>query len=97
MLTPKGIIRRPEKGYGRYSGKFMHRLNHTKRVTNGQDYDHNVDLLNEIRHNDPRWKTDGLSDLRFRIASYTVDDELRDYGVRVHHVRVRRGGRDYNP
>lgn len=85
-------IRRPVKGRGRFSGKYMHSANHTKRVTDAKLYQANLGMVHEIESNGTRWKSDGLSNLAFRILSNHIDTaDLGSHGITYHHVRVRRG------
>lgn len=85
-------IRRPRKGFGRFSGKYMHSANHTDRISNATAYKHNLEMLAEIQSNGRRWRSDGLSSLAFRILDTETDEaDSRDFGIVYHHVRVRRG------
>lgn len=85
-------IKRPGKGYGRFSGKYMHSANHTKRVTDAKLYQANLAMVEEIKSDGSRWKHDGLSSLGFRIISHEVDSaDAASHGVTYHHVKVRRG------
>merc|ERR1719265_2536628 len=82
-------IKRPGKGKGRFSGKFMHSMNHTKRITDNSAYDHNLALLKEISLGSGRWKTDGLKNMQFRIISLDVDNTDRgNFSIVYYHVRV---------
>lgn len=85
-------IKRPPKGHGRFSGKFMHSMNHTKRITDSKAYEQNLRLLREIGAGSDRWRRDGLSNLKFRIVDHAIDDtDAEEYGITYHHVKVRRG------
>jgi len=85
-------IKRPPKGEGRFSGHYMHSMNHTKRITDHKAYQNNVKLLQQIQSGQPRWRSDGLSNLAFRIVSYEQDTSyLKEYGIVYHHVKARRG------
>eukprot|EP00928_Gymnodinium_smaydae_P069890 TRINITY_DN5370_c0_g3_i1.p1 TRINITY_DN5370_c0_g3~~TRINITY_DN5370_c0_g3_i1.p1 ORF type:complete len:960 (+),score=230.47 TRINITY_DN5370_c0_g3_i1:249-3128(+) len=85
-------IKRPAKGFGRFSGKYMHSANHTKRITSAKDYDRNIKQLNEIRRGSNRWKSDGLSNLAFRVVHNDVDEsDVKSSGIVYHHVKIRRG------
>ena len=44
---PGQSIKRPRKGFGRFSGKFMHSANHTKRITDSRAYAKNLEQLRE--------------------------------------------------
>jgi len=91
-------IKRPPKGAGRFSGKYMHSVNHTKRVTDSSAYNRNIKLLQQIEHNSARWKSDGLSNLAFRVVDYEVDrTDTKELGITYHHVKVRRGRDMYDP
>ncbi|CAK0825452.1 unnamed protein product [Prorocentrum cordatum] len=70
---PGYSIKRPSKGHGVFSGKYMHSANHTKRITDSKAYERNLKQLEEIRRDHPRWRADGLQDLAFRILSTSVD------------------------
>lgn len=97
-LGKPGIsIRRPRKGFGRFSGKSMHSANHTKRITDSKAYSLNVDMLKEIEKGGKRWKNDGLSDLAFRIVDSQQDDTDKEtHGITYHHIRVRRGTKSFD-
>eukprot|EP00930_Biecheleria_cincta_P074443 TRINITY_DN61662_c0_g1_i1.p1 TRINITY_DN61662_c0_g1~~TRINITY_DN61662_c0_g1_i1.p1 ORF type:complete len:936 (-),score=112.30 TRINITY_DN61662_c0_g1_i1:117-2873(-) len=89
---PGQSIKRPRKGFGRFSGKFMHSANHTKRITDSKAYARNIEQLKEIEKGGNRWKTDGLSDLAFHIVDQDTDSADKEkYGITYHHIRVRRG------
>jgi hypothetical protein len=91
-------IKRPPKGKGRFSGKYMHSANHTKRITDNRAYENNLKLLRQIQAGEPRWKSDGLSNLAFRIVSYEKDTaDTAEHGITYHHVKVRRGRTVYDP
>lgn len=91
-------IRRPPKGFGRFGGGFMDTKNHTKRDRSTVAYQQNLKMLAEISNGSPRWKTDGLSNLRFRVIERKVDtSEEAEYGIVYHHLRVRRGDSDFDP
>lgn len=90
-------IKRPPKGFGRFSGKFMHSANHTKRITDSKAYARNIKLLGEIEKNSDRWRVDGLSNLAFRIVEHRTDNsDLTQFGIAYHHVRARRGKRPFD-
>jgi len=89
-------IRRPKKGHGRFSGKFMHSANHTKRITDSSAYAKNVKMLNEIASGSSRWKNDGLSNLQFRIIGEEVDETDKDVGIVYRHIRVHRGSEKFD-
>lgn len=85
-------IKRPPKGYGRFSGKYMHSSNHTKRITDSKAYDANLKLLSDIKRGSSRWKNDGLSNLAFRVVYNEVDaKDAETSGITYHHVKVHRG------
>lgn len=93
----KGLsIKRPPKGHGRFSGKFMHSANHTKRITDSAAYARNIKMLQEIQAGSSRWKTDGLSSLAFRVLDIQVDRADTADGLTYHHVKVRRGREPYD-
>jgi hypothetical protein len=89
-------IKRPPKGHGRFSGKYMHSANHTKRITDHKAYQQNVKLLQQIQAGQPRWRSDGLSNLAFRIVSYERDTSYAKDGIIYHHVKARRGRDSYD-
>ena len=66
-------IKRPKKGFGRFSGKYMHSANHTKRITDSRAYARNLEQLREIGSGGGRWKTDGLNSLAFSIVDSQED------------------------
>eukprot|EP00445_Apocalathium_hangoei_P075246 CAMPEP_0204153036 /NCGR_PEP_ID=MMETSP0361-20130328/27509_1 /ASSEMBLY_ACC=CAM_ASM_000343 /TAXON_ID=268821 /ORGANISM="Scrippsiella Hangoei, Strain SHTV-5" /LENGTH=182 /DNA_ID=CAMNT_0051108085 /DNA_START=1 /DNA_END=546 /DNA_ORIENTATION=+ len=75
----------------------MHSMNHTKRISVIKAYDRNVRLLREISGGGVRWKSDGLSNLKFRIVDYEKDDEdLETHHIVIHKVKVRRGSASHN-
>eukprot|EP00927_Polykrikos_kofoidii_P016419 TRINITY_DN17423_c0_g1_i1.p1 TRINITY_DN17423_c0_g1~~TRINITY_DN17423_c0_g1_i1.p1 ORF type:complete len:850 (+),score=102.50 TRINITY_DN17423_c0_g1_i1:58-2607(+) len=85
-------IKRPRKGFGRFSGEYMHSMNHTKRITNQSHYAKNLQQLQEIARGGQRWVKDGLSDLAFRIVSHEKNEQDKEaFGITWHHVRARRG------
>eukprot|EP00933_Yihiella_yeosuensis_P043733 TRINITY_DN3864_c0_g1_i4.p1 TRINITY_DN3864_c0_g1~~TRINITY_DN3864_c0_g1_i4.p1 ORF type:complete len:972 (+),score=148.05 TRINITY_DN3864_c0_g1_i4:120-2918(+) len=85
-------IKRPRRGFGRFSGAMMHSANHTKRITDSKAYDENIKQLQEIEKGGNRWKTDGLSNLAFNIVDHNVDTtDTEKHGITYHHVRVHRG------
>lgn len=93
---PGHSIKRPPKGQGRFSGKYMHSANHTKRITDPKAYQDNLKLLGQIERGNDRWMHDGLSNLAFRIVTYTVDKaDYNEYGITYHHVKARRGRNKY--
>ncbi|CAE8700024.1 unnamed protein product [Polarella glacialis] len=90
-------IRRPSKGHGRFSGKFMHSMNHTKRIGDNQAYARNVALLRQIETGSGRWKTDGLSDLKFHVVENIADASDSDvHGITYHLMKVRRGVKEHD-
>lgn len=85
-------IKRPKPGHGRFSGKYMHSENHTKRIADSGAYLRNVKMLAEIERGAPRWKGDGLSNLAFHIVSEQEDtSEADSHGITYRHIKVRRG------
>eukprot|EP00931_Biecheleriopsis_adriatica_P067644 TRINITY_DN41754_c0_g1_i1.p1 TRINITY_DN41754_c0_g1~~TRINITY_DN41754_c0_g1_i1.p1 ORF type:complete len:916 (+),score=147.29 TRINITY_DN41754_c0_g1_i1:65-2812(+) len=89
---PGQSIKRPARGFGRFSGKFMHSANHTKRITDSKAYAKNIEQLQEIEKGGSRWKTDGLNSLAFHIVDHDEDTtDAAKYGITYHHVRVHRG------
>lgn len=85
-------IKRPPKGHGRFSGKYMHSANHTKRITVNSDYERNLQLLREIHMGAERWRGDGLKNLAFRIVTRDVDTtDTLELGITYHRVCVHRG------
>ena len=94
---PGQSIKRPKKGFGRFSGKFMHSANHTKRITDSRAYARNLDQLREIGSGGNRWKTDGLNSLAFSIVDLQVDTaDMQTYGISYHHVKMRRGKKPFH-
>jgi len=88
-------LRRPAKGKGRFSGEYMHSFDHTRRIADPLAYAANMALLEDIKSGSDRWKTDGLSSLKFRILDRTVNDsESKDYGIRYYHIKVHPGKRE---
>eukprot|EP00929_Paragymnodinium_shiwhaense_P058053 TRINITY_DN29080_c0_g2_i1.p2 TRINITY_DN29080_c0_g2~~TRINITY_DN29080_c0_g2_i1.p2 ORF type:complete len:655 (-),score=123.40 TRINITY_DN29080_c0_g2_i1:25-1989(-) len=95
--VPGASIKRPPKGAGRFSGEFMHSANHTKRITDNTAYQHNLDLLKDLKMGSGRWKVDGLVNLQFRIVSKEVDtSDEADFGITYHHIKAHRGADDFN-
>ncbi|CAJ1447097.1 unnamed protein product [Effrenium voratum] len=94
---PGQSIKRPKKGFGRFSGKFMHSANHTKRITDSRAYSRNLEQLKEIGSGGNRWKTDGLNSLAFSIVDSQEDaaDEEK-YGITYRHIKVRRGKKPFH-
>eukprot|EP00746_Dinoflagellata_sp_MGD_P001146 gnl/MRDRNA2_/MRDRNA2_102124_c0_seq1.p1 gnl/MRDRNA2_/MRDRNA2_102124_c0~~gnl/MRDRNA2_/MRDRNA2_102124_c0_seq1.p1 ORF type:complete len:941 (+),score=141.41 gnl/MRDRNA2_/MRDRNA2_102124_c0_seq1:231-3053(+) len=89
-------IKRPAKGHGRFSGKFMHSMNHTKRITDNAAYQKNLVLLREIGSGSDRWRRDGLNNLKFRLLAHDVDKaDFEEYGITYHHVKIRRGEKEF--
>ncbi|CAE7615614.1 B4GALT6 [Symbiodinium sp. KB8] len=89
---PGQSIHRPKKGFGRFSGKFMHSANHTKRITDHRAYARNIEQLKEIMAGGDRWKTDGLNSLSFSIVDYQEDTaDAESYGISYRHIKFRRG------
>eukprot|EP00929_Paragymnodinium_shiwhaense_P108453 TRINITY_DN74773_c0_g1_i1.p1 TRINITY_DN74773_c0_g1~~TRINITY_DN74773_c0_g1_i1.p1 ORF type:complete len:977 (-),score=184.16 TRINITY_DN74773_c0_g1_i1:39-2969(-) len=89
-------IRRPAAGAGKFSGQFMHSMNHTKRITDSKAYDKNLKLLREIQAGSNRWRTDGLNNLAFRVVSRSLDEsDAKDFGITYHHLKVHRGKEHY--
>ena len=75
---PGQSIKRPKKGFGRFSGKYMHSANHTKRITDSRAYARNLEQLKEIGSGGGRWKTDGLNSLAFSIVDSQEDRADQD-------------------
>lgn len=85
-------IKRPPKGHGVFRGEHMHSANHTKRITDSNAYNRNLQLLKEIQAGGSRWKTDGLENLRFRIVSQEIDTtDSVSHRITHHHYKVRKG------
>lgn len=78
MGKPGQSIKRPKKGFGRFSGKYMHSANHPKRITDSRAYARNLEQLKEIGSGGGRWKTDGLNSLAFSIVDSQEDRADQD-------------------
>ena len=70
QASPSNVLRR---ALGRFSGKYMHSANHTKRITDSRAYARNLEQLREIGSGGGRWKTDGLNSLAFSIVDSQED------------------------
>lgn len=97
MGKPGQSIKRPKKGFGRFSGKYMHSVNHPKRITDSRAYARNLEQLKEIGSGGGRWKTDGLNSLAFSIVDSQEDRADQDtYGITYHHLKIRRGKKPFH-
>jgi len=97
MGKPGQSIKRPKKGFGRFSGKYMHSANHTKRITDSRAYARNLEQLREIGSGGGRWKTDGLNSLAFSIVDSQEDRaDQETHGITYHHLKIRRGKKPFH-
>lgn len=78
LLDPKTrLITRPPKGHGRF-GAFPVNHHHT-RDENKLAYNHNVQLLKQLKGFPNAWKDDGFSDCKFRIGNVKHDRVTWDH------------------
>ena len=80
-------IRRPIEGCGVFNTISEARQHHPEKVKGNNEYKRSLQIIGEMQRGSNRWKSDGLSDLTFRILGFENASSLRTI-VTCHHVRV---------
>ena len=77
-------VHRPPKGKGRFHTISQSSQTHPKGVVGEKEYAYSVEILEEIRKNSDRWRTDGLSNVHYRILERSIDKSLPGLSAVVH-------------
>ena len=80
-------IRRPREGRGVFNTISEARQHHPEKVKGNKEYKRSLQIIREMQRGSYRWKSDGLSDLTYRILGYENASSLRTF-VSCHHLRV---------
>ena len=80
-------IRRPSKGHGIFTTISEDRHHHPEKVKAGKEYKNSLQILTSMEQGSNRWKSDGLSDLTYKILGFENSSSLQMF-VNSHHLRV---------
>jgi hypothetical protein len=78
-------VHRPPNGKGRFKSISQSPIHHPKGIKETKGYGHSVALLDEMRSDSDRWKSDGLSDMRHTIVQHKTETQLPTFAS-VHHI-----------
>jgi hypothetical protein len=79
-------VHRPPKGMGRFKTISQSSTDHPKGIRGKEEYAHSLTILEEMRRNSDRWKTDGLLDMHYTIIEHKTKTQLSMFAS-VHHIK----------
>jgi len=85
LEEPHGTIHRPPQGKGRFKTISQSSNYHPQGMRGKEEYAHSLTILEEMRRNSDRWKTDGLLDMHYTIIEHKTEMHLSMFAS-VHHI-----------
>lgn len=86
LEEPHGTIHRPPQGKGRFKTISQSSTYHPQGIRGKEEYAHSLTILDEMRKNSDRWKTDGLLDIHYAIVEHKTEMQLSTSFASVHHI-----------
>lgn len=80
-------VHRPPKGKGRFRTISQSAGHHPEGVIGEKEYAHSLHILEAMRQNSDRWRSDGLSNVHYRIVDCTVDKSVQGF-IAVVHIKT---------
>lgn len=77
-------VHRPPEGKGRFRTISQSSDHHPAGVKGEKEYAHSGEILGLMRNNSDRWRTDGLSNVKYRVVGRSIDKSLQGLAAVVH-------------